>query len=189
MPNGHIEDLLLLAVKGTPLMSGLIRMQSKISIPSLGRSVNEKLFLAGTFDIAHGEFLRSAVQDKVDELSRRGQGKPGDQNVDDVFSRMSGTFRLADQVITFSHLSFAVPGAEVGMHGDYHMVEDTLDFHGDLRLEAKISQTIAGWKHWLAKPLDPFFAKNGAGTFLRFQVVGTTKKPEFGLDLHKKGDE
>jgi hypothetical protein len=182
MPNGRIEDLLLLAAKGKPFMSGSIRMNAKISIPPLAGSIKERLFLAGNFDIAHGEFLRDAVQDKVDELSRRGQGKPGDRDVDNVFSRMTGTFRLENQVMTFSRLSFAVPGADVGLHGDYRMVDDVLDFHGDLKLQAKVSETLVGWKHWLAKPLDRFFAKNGAGTFLKIQVVGSSTKPEFGRD-------
>ncbi len=84
--------------------------------------------------------------------------------------------------MTFRRLNFAVPGADVGLHGDYHMAEDTLDFHGNLKLNATISQTLAGWKHWLAKPLDRFFEKNGAGTFIRIQVVGSTSKPEFGRD-------
>jgi hypothetical protein len=182
MPSGHIEDLLLLAMKGKPFMSGVISMKSKISIPPLGGSVKEKLFLAGTFDVANGEFLKDVVQDKVDELSRRGQGRPSDAGVDNVFSRMRGTFRLEDQVMSFKRLDFAVPGADVGIHGQYRMADDVLDFHGDLKLDAKVSQTLKGWKRWLAKPLDPFFAKNGAGTFLRIQVVGSARKPEFGRD-------
>jgi hypothetical protein len=182
MPNGHIEDLLLLAAKGKPFMAGLIRMNAKISIPPLAGGIKEKLLIAGNFDIAQGNFLRDAVQDKVDELSRRGQGKPSDRNVDNVFSRMTGTFRLENQVMTFSRLSFVVPGADVGLHGDYRMVDDVLDFHGDLKLQAKVSETLVGWKHWLAKPLDPFFAKNGAGTFLKIQVVGNAAKPSFGRD-------
>jgi hypothetical protein len=186
MAHGHIEDLLLLSVKGKPFMSGSIQMNAKISIPPLGGSVKDKLHLEGTFDIAKGEFLRDAVQDKVDELSRRGQGKPGDPKVDNVFSRMTGTFQMEDQVLTFKRLSFEVPGATVGLHGDYRMARDTLDFHGSLRLKAKISETLSGWKHWLAKPIDPFFAKNGAGTFLKIQVVGSASKPEFGRD-HGEG--
>jgi len=84
--------------------------------------------------------------------------------------------------MTFSRLDFGVPGADVGLHGEYRMAADVLDFHGTLELRAKVSQTLQGWKHWLAKPLDPFFAKNGAGTFLKIQVVGSSKKPEFGKD-------
>jgi len=182
MNSGHIEDLLLLAVRGKPFMSGMIRMDAQISVPPLAGTVKEDLFLAGTFNIARGEFLKDAIQDKIDELSRRGQGRPSDQSVDNVFSSMTGNFRLKDQVLKFTRLSFEVPGAAVGLHGDYQMAQDTLDFHGNLKLQAKVSQTVAGWKHWLAKPLDRFFEKNGAGTFLRIQVVGNTSKPEFGLD-------
>jgi hypothetical protein len=182
MPEGHLEDLLLLAAKGKPLMSGLIRMHAKISIPPLGGSVQEKLKLAGSFDIARGEFLREEVQEKVDELSRRAQGRPGDQDVDDVFYRMKGVFELENQVITLSSLNFGVPGAEVALHGQYRVAEDVLDFHGSLKLRAKVSQTMTGWKHWLAKPLDPFLEKDGAGTFLKIQVAGSAQKPQFGRD-------
>ena len=87
--------------------------------------------------------------------------------------------------MTFSRLDFGVPGAEVALHGTYNMDADMLDFHGTLKLRARISQTVGGWKHWLAKPLDPFFAKKGAGTFLKIQVVGPAKKPEFGRDREK----
>jgi hypothetical protein len=33
--------------------------------------------------------------------------------------------------------------------------------------------------------VDPFFAKEGAGTVLRIKVDGTTKEPQFGLDRGK----
>jgi hypothetical protein len=34
--------------------------------------------------------------------------------------------------------------------------------------------------------VDPFFSKNGAGTFLRIKVDGTADDPNFGLDRGKK---
>jgi hypothetical protein len=39
MPQGHVEDCLLLAMKGKPFMSGLVHLQAKISIPPLGGDV------------------------------------------------------------------------------------------------------------------------------------------------------
>ena len=59
---------------------------------------------------------------------------------------------------------------------------DVLDFHGTLKLQAKVSQTLVGWKRWLAVPFDPFFEKNGAGTFLKIQIAGSAKNPKFGRD-------
>jgi hypothetical protein len=84
--------------------------------------------------------------------------------------------------MTFRSLSFDVPGANVVIAGDYDMDKDVIDLHGALKLDAKISQTMTGWKRWVLRPADPFFAKHGAGTFLRIKVDGTSKQPKFGLD-------
>ena len=93
---------------------------------------------------------------------------------------------MADEVITFSSLSFAVPGAGVDLTGSYNLKEDDVDFHGTLRLRAKVSDTMTGWKRWILKPIDPFFSKQGAGTLLHIQVTGTSKEPKFGLDRNHK---
>jgi hypothetical protein len=66
---------------------------------------------------------------------------------------------------------------------------DTLDLFGALRLRAKVSQTMTGWKRWVLKPVDPFFAKKGAGTFLRIKVAGTSREPKFGLDRGRKDED
>ena len=69
------------------------------------------------------------------------------------------------------------------------MARDLLDFHGSLSLTAKVSETMTGWKRWLLKPVDPFFAKKGAGTFLKIQVEGSAHDPKFGPDFGGKGDD
>ena len=99
---------------------------------------------------------------------------------------MRGDFTLEDQVISFRSLTFGVPGADVDMTGNYDLAKDVLDFHGALKLQAKVSQTMTGWKRWLLKPVDPFFSKNGAGTFLHIKVEGSADEPKFGLDRGKK---
>jgi hypothetical protein len=152
-----------------------------VTMPLTGK-VREKLELDGQFRILEGKFLRSTIQDKLDSLSRRGQGQPQSQEIDEVVSMMHGAFKLTNEVITFSWLSFQVPGANVNLAGDYDLDRDVLDFHGALRLRATVSQTMTGWKRWALKPADPFFAKQGAGTFLRIKVEGTSKEPKFGLD-------
>lgn len=182
MPNGDMRDLLRLAMKGSPFMAGRINLHTRIDIPPLTGTVKEKLRLNGRFAVRDGKFLRSHVQDEVDKLSRKGQGKPGNEDIDEVISNMSGSFKMENQRISFSSLAFGVPGAHIRLHGDYDMGQDSLDFHGTMRLVATVSQTMTGWKHWLLKPLDPFFEKNGAGTFLHIKVEGSAHKPDFGLD-------
>ena len=182
MPNGQMRDLLLLAAKGPPFLAGRMRMNSRIDIPPLSGKVKEKLRLDGRFDLKNAKFLRADVQDKIDSLSQRGQGQPGNPDIDDVISNIKGRFRLEDQVMSFTALSFSVTGADVSVAGQYDMARDDLDFHGSLRLTARVSQTVSGWKRWLLKPADPFFAKNGAGTFLRIKIEGSSHDPKFGLD-------
>ena len=186
MPEGNLPDLLTLAMKGKPMMAGQIHLKTKIDIPPLSGKVKDKLLLDGQFEITNGKFLKSTIQEKIDSLSRRAQGQPKNMAIDEVILKMAGAFMMEDQRITFKALSFAVPGSGVDLTGDYDLDQDVLDFHGTLRLDAKISQTLTGWKRWLAKPLDPFFSKDGAGTQLRIQIVGSAKEPKFGRD---KGPE
>ena len=182
MPAGNLRDILTLAMKGTPFMEGKIFLKTNIDIPPLTGKVREKLLLDGQFEISHGKFLRSTIQDQIDSLSRRGQGQPKNEEIDAVVSAMAGTFKLENETITFRSLSFAVPGSGVDLAGSYDLDQDALDFHGTLKLEAKVSQTMTGWKRWVLKPVDPFFSKQGSGTLLRIQVVGTAKEPKFGRE-------
>ena len=187
MPKGELQDLLRLAMKGPSFMEGVISLRTKIDIPPLSsKKIKEKLLLDGNFELSQGKFLRSSIQDKIDTLSRRGQGQPKNQQIDEVIHRMKGVFQLNNEVMTFKSLSFAVPGAAVDLAGNYNLRADLLDFHGALRLQANVSQTMTGWKRWALKPVDPFFSKNGAGTFLRIKVDGSADDPNFGLDRGKK---
>ena len=180
MPNGEMLDLLKLAMKNKPFLSGRIRLNGKIRIPPFAGQVKDKLILDGKFAIEHGQFLQDVVQEKIDTLSRRGQGKPKSTEIDNVFSNMAGEFHLDNQQIDFRTLSFSAPGARVDLAGGFDMEKDLLDFAGTLKLDAKVSQTMTGWKRWALKPIDPFFAKKGAGTFLKIKVGGSSKAPQFG---------
>ena len=182
MPKGDLRDVLRLAMPGSPFMEGTLNLDTSIDIPPLSGKVHEKLLLDGKFEVSNGKFLKSTIQDQIDGLSRRGQGKPTNQEIDEVVSRMSGKFHLEDEAIGFEALAFAVQGAVVNISGMYNIGEDNLNFHGALMLDAKVSQTMSGWKRWVLKPIDPIFAKNGAGTYLKIKVVGTSKQPKFGLD-------
>jgi hypothetical protein len=146
--------------------------------------IKEKLFLEGNFELQDAKFLRSTIQSQIDSLSRHGQGQPKNEEIDQVASNMKGSFRLEDQVMTFGILSFEVPGAAVAVAGTYDLENDLMDFHGTLALNARLSEMVTGWKRWVLMPVDPFFAKHGAGTFLHIKVDGSSHHPQFGLDLH-----
>jgi|SRR5579863_8105739 len=186
MPDGDLRDVLRLAMKESPLMEGRLALSSKILVPPLTSKVKEKLVLDGQFAVWSGRFLRSGIQSKIDTLSRRGQGHPNNQEITQVFSGMTGNFRMENQTVTFRSLTFSTPGSVIQLAGQYDLAHDTMDFRGSLGLDAKVSQTMTGWKRWALKPVDPFFAKNGVGTFLRIRIDGSSKSPNFGLDHSKR---
>lgn len=183
MPAGRLEDVLLLAMKGgEPFMSGKLQMKSKVLLPPLSGKVIEKLRLNGDFVISDAKFLRSQMQDRIDKMSRQAQGQPTNEGIDEVVSGMSGNFLLENELITLRDLAFGIPGADLRLNGTYNLEDEVIDFHGDLRLQAKLSQTQTGWKRWALKPVDPFFSKNGAGLYTKIKIVGTRKEPQFGRE-------
>ena len=60
------------------------------------------------------------------------------------------------------------------------------DFRGKVRMDAKVSQMVSGWKSILLKPVDPFFHKNGAGTEIPVKITGSKSELHFGTDFHDK---
>ena len=185
MPDGNLQDLLRLAMKGSPFMEGRIHMKTSIGIPPLIGRVKQKLTLDGNFNLRDAKFLKSTIQSQIDGLSRHGQGDPNNEGIDEVASNMKGSFRLENQVMTFRSLSFDVPGAGIALAGTYNLRDQGLDFKGSLALDAKVSQMVTGWKSVLLRPIDPLFAKNGAGTFLHILVEGTARAPRFGVQFGK----
>jgi hypothetical protein len=130
-------------------------------------------------------FSNDVVQDKIDELSRRGQGRPMDASIDEVASKMATKFVLDKGVLRYQGLSFNVQGATVQLNGTHSLRSKAVDFSGVVLLTATVSQTQTGFKSWLLKPFDPLFKKNGAGTRLVITVAGTQDQPKVGLDFGK----
>lgn len=179
----RLEDLLALAVKAkTPPMSGAVELKTDFDLPPGPQDISDRLRLKGDFIILHGRFAREAVREKIKALSRRGLGKPKDEDAGSDLSNMTGEFTLGDGLLRFSNLTFEVSGARVNLHGTYALKDEQFDLRGHLVLDAKLSQTTTGMKSWLLKAVDPFFRKNGH-TMLPIKITGPRDKPSFGLDL------
>jgi len=186
--HARIEDLLRFAVKSeTPLMTGNVQLKTKFDLPPGPREIVERLQLDGQFGIGGGQFSSPEIRAKLEGLSRRGQGKPQDEDAGSAVSNLKGSFVLRDGQIRFRSLTFGVTGATVELAGTYGLKSEELDFHGKLHLDAKLSQITTGVKSFLLKPFDPFFRKNGE-TVLPIKVTGTRDKPSFGLDFHHKDE-
>jgi hypothetical protein len=181
----RIEDLLRLAVKGEkPLMTGSAKVRTRLVIPPGEEDVVDKLELDGTFHIASATFTDVDVQKTLAGLSHRARGRPREAvRGGSVVSDLKGRFAMHDGRMRFSELTFATPGATVRLAGSYAVEAEQIDFRGTLRMQAKPSQTVTGFKSVLLKVVDPLFHKRGAGTVIPIYIRGSRDRPSFGLDV------
>jgi hypothetical protein len=184
----RLEDILRLATKGDkPFMTGVLNLKTKFLQPPGPVKVLDKLKLDGEFDVTDARWTSAEVRDKLESFSRHAEGKPNDEEAGSSVADLRGHFRLDNGVITFKDLSFSVPGAAILLHGSYNLRGEDLDFDGQLRMKARISQTVTGTKSFFLKAIDPFFAKNGAGAVIPISISGKRDAPVIGMSVfHKK---
>jgi len=186
MKDARFEDLLRLSVKSDePPMRGRLDIDTGFELPPGDEDVPQRLRLRGRFAIRGGRFASDTAQNKIDELSRRGRGDPGNSAVANVVSAFGGAFTLQDGTLRLPGLHFSVQGARVNLDGRYTLRDQGLDFTGALQLDAPVSQTVTGFKSILLKPIDPLFRRNGAGTHLPIRISGTVNQPNFGVDVKR----
>jgi AsmA-like C-terminal region len=187
LDGARIEDLLRLGVRtDPPVILGPVQMKTQLRLAPSDASVADRLKLAGTFHVLDAHFTNEKVQERLNSLSLRSQGKPKEvkeHTEGDVPADLQGMFTLKNGLLTFSSLHFLIPGTHVDMTGDYGLDGKEFDFHGKVRLDAKVSQMTTGWKSILLKPVDPFFSKDGAGTEVPIRITGTQSEPHIGLDF------
>jgi hypothetical protein len=183
-PNARLQDILRLATKSTePVMSGSVNLRTKMLLPPGKEKVIHRLTLDGDFGVNDAEFASLEVRDKLESLSRHALGKPNDEDAGSAVTDLLGHFRLEHDLASFPRLSFSIPGAEVRLAGNYNLPDEALDFRGNLRMRAKLSQTVTGKKSFFLKLADPFFKKDGVGSVVPIHISGTRDQPHFTLDL------
>jgi hypothetical protein len=189
MDKGRLEDIMRMAVKtDRPPMTGALRLRTKFVIPPGDADVVDKLRLDGDFSIDSGRFTDAEVQRKINDLSRRASGSQGNAQEQPVAagvaSDFQGRFALSDGVIRLSTLVFDIPGAAVKLNGQYALRRETIAFSGNLYMDAKVSQTMTGWKSMLLKLADPLFRQNDQ-TVVPIKISGTRNAPAFGMDVRR----
>ena len=179
----RMEDILRLVLgDDRPILTGEVDFKSKIVIPPGDQDVLDKLNLNGRFKIVSARFTSAKVEQRLETLSDRARGitksEEARQLPETIASDFFGRFLLDNGCASFSHLSFQVPGAQVKLGGTYDLRSQQIDMHGLFGMRATLSETQSGIKHWLLKPVDPFFKKDGAGFEVPLDVTGTREHPE-----------
>ena len=187
MDKSRIEDIMKMAVKtASPPMVGALKLTTRFLLPPGENDVVDRLRLDGRFSIMKARFTNYDVQGKIEELSKRGRGTTAEPAKNHVASDFQGRFKLADGRLTLPDIRFDVPGARVELAGVYGLKQETLDFKGQLLLDAKISQTMTGWKSLMLKVVDPLFKqKDGSGSAIPIKIGGSRNAPDFGLDVRR----
>ena len=182
--DGRIEDMLLLAVDAPePVLAGDLTATSTLSLPPGETPVRRRLSISGRFGLEDATFNSEAVTQKLQELSRRSQGKDEDERIGRVVTDLSGHYTLENGVLTLPGLTFAVPGARINLGGTYRVDDGALNFRGTLRMEASVSEAVGGFKSIFIKPFDGLFRKQGAGAVIPIKIEGTRHAPKFGVEM------
>lgn len=185
--HARIEDFLRLTSRsGKVLLTGEVTLKSKLHIPPAAAPVHERLRLEGNFALDQAQFSSAKFQQRIEQLSLRGQGRPDElKNISSasVRSEMNGSFQMAGGVVTLPALTYTVPGATIQLKGTYTMEGGAMDFSGTVKTEATVSKMVGGWKGILLKPADRFFKKDGAGTEVPIRIDGTREDPKFSVDF------
>jgi hypothetical protein len=186
MDDARLEDVMMMAVKAPkPPMTGHLKLRTTFLLPPGESDVVDRLRLNGTFYMTNARFTSLDVQTKINQLSHKGRGKSEDEKTASVVSNFQGSFLSGGGRLTLPSFAFNVPGATVKLHGHYALRAETIDFKGDLLIDAKVSQTQSGIKSLLLKVVDPLFKKDGGGSDLPIKIEGKRAAPSFGLDMHR----
>jgi hypothetical protein len=187
--SARIEDFLHLASRSSAtLLTGALTMKAALHIPPGPAPVHERLNLKGAFGLDQARFTSTKIQDRLTQLSLRGQGRPKEVKAADpdaTRSTMQGDFQMARGIITLPVLTYTVPGANIQLKGAYGVEGGTLNFAGAARLDATVSQMVGGLLGVLLKPADRYFKKDGAGTEIPIHISGTREDPIFGIEFDR----
>jgi hypothetical protein len=185
--NARIEDVLRLAVKSNPpLLTGALQINAQLELPPSKQHVIDKIILDGDFSVSEARWSSTSLRDKLQSLSRHAQGAPADATTGSAISDLNGRFHLEKGIIAFQRLTFSIPGAMVLLAGRYKLRSGELDFHGGLRMQAKLSQIVTGKKAFFLKAVDPLFSKHGGGTYVPITITGTRENPSFAVNVFGK---
>lgn len=185
--SGRVEDFLrLLGSKPDTLLTGDLTFNAIFHLPPGPAPLHQRMIIDGNFKLSNALFTSADFQQKVRELSLRGQGKPeAIQSTDpnSILSAMNGDLRINNGILTLPNLAYSVPGADVNIKGTYLLDGGEINFAGTAKLDAHLSQMTTGWKSTLLKPLEGLVSRDGAGTFVPIKVEGTRQKPKISIDF------
>lgn len=179
---GRIQDLLrLFTHEKSPAMTAPLTLRTRVILPPGPARFLRKVMLDGDFAILGGHFTNPDRQASVDRLSLRARGVKSGPPPESVASNLNGHVVLRNGTANLTDLSYNIPSAAAILAGTYNLLNQKVDLHGHLKLEAKLSATSKGVKSFFLKVVDPVFKKKPYGSEIPVAITGTFDDPHFGL--------
>ena len=186
VPQGRLEDFVPMAMPSTTSpVSGPLRLKGKIEILPGEQDVLNRLRLDADFAAPDARFSSLDLRERLRSASRKAEGHPKNAAAGSSIASMQGHVRLDNGVAQFSDLTFDLEGASARFTGSYKLASQRLDLHGEVWMDAKLSQTATGAKAFFLKAAEPFFGSKRGGSRIPIKVTGTQSDPQFALDLAK----
>jgi hypothetical protein len=186
MKQGRLEDLLPLAVNSqTSPISGALDVQAKLEILPGEQDILRRIRLDADFAATDARFSSLDLRERLRDASRKAQGQPNNDAAGSSLSSMRGRVQLNAGTALFSNLVFNLEGATAHLTGSYQLAGEKLDLHGEVWMDATLSQTATGVKALLLKVAEPFFRSKRGGSHVPIKITGTRSDPKFGVDLAK----
>jgi len=190
VPNGRVEDMLTLSLPAPrPVLTGVLTMSTDLRLaPGAGGVIDRLQLSHGQFSLTGAAFTAPEFQTKLNALSGRGLGRSSSDPTPPVTAEFAGRFQLAGGVLSLPEFTLTVPGARVGLGGQYQLRGGTMEFDGDLRLAAHLSRAAGGgMKSFFLSTFDPMFQKPGSteGATVPIRITGTREHPAFKVDLRR----
>jgi AsmA-like C-terminal region len=176
---GRIEDTFYPFIHSpkSPL-TGDVEFQMHVIIPSGRERFLRKIELTSTFKIQHAQFSKPETQARLSKVSA-----PPDQQSAQEPAEFQGNVTLSRGVAKFSNLSLNDEGASAFFRGDFNLLDQRVNLHGQLKTAASLTKTTKGIKAVFAKVIEPFFKKRPHETVVPVHIRGTYSHPNFGLDV------
>ncbi len=199
--SSRIEDMLKFALTDPePPLTGDLDFHAVLEIPPGPEPVIEKLRLEGEFSIREAVFTKSNIQGTLARVSRitggAEDGLPEDEPAEEgpaedglqpdsgtsVVSDLQGEFSLAGGVLSFSRLSFSVPGTRVELVGSMGLVDETLDLRGLVLSDRAPSEMATGTVARILQFIDPVVAGEAGGATVPIVISGHRSDPKIRVD-------
>ena len=178
---GRIEDTFypFIHAPKSPL-TGNVVFQIHVVIPSGQERFLKRLELKSDFRIQDVRFTNLQTESRIQKVSQPPDQKRPDET---VLAELNGHVTVTNGIAHFAELSARDGHASAHLRGEYSLVDERVNMHGDLKTEASLSNTTSGIKAVFAKALEPLFKKGPHQKVVPVKISGTFHHPSFGLDI------